>query len=239
MAASIPGRIRYLTIIFYSASDKRKLGLPLHTYVTDYQITKHDAAVAVETNCYKDRPWGNLESEGMVPRTQTKPVPSTNYRRNQKGGIPPQKTRNTCIVGDTICGNPCPIFFLQNVKLLQNFISPYTGVVYDPTRTGESETEINSNQAIGTARDHELLPFQVPHVDFSGENYSNSHDAVGSAPPPPIMTPWYRWYHTIQPDETEVAQVKKTNEAHLTWTRAYQRNHGEIIFCDIIWAFWK
>lgn len=59
----------------------------------------------------------------------------TGYRRNHKGGIPPQKTRKTCIVpfllhrtdffmlcylsnqnsvfvfqrGDKICGNPCPI----------------------------------------------------------------------------------------------------------------------------------
>lgn len=28
-------------------------------------------------------------------------------------------------------------FVLQNVKLLQQFISPHTGQVYDPTRTGE------------------------------------------------------------------------------------------------------
>lgn len=28
-------------------------------------------------------------------------------------------------------------FFLQNVKLLQQFISPHTGLVYDPTRTGK------------------------------------------------------------------------------------------------------
>lgn len=27
--------------------------------------------------------------------------------------------------------------FLQNVKLLQQFINPHTGVVYDPTRTGK------------------------------------------------------------------------------------------------------
>lgn len=63
-----------------------------------------------------------------------------------------------------------------------------------------------------------LLPFQVPHVDFSGEDYSNCHDAVGSTPPPPTITsgdPWYRWYHTIQPDETEVAKVKKTYKAYL------------------------
>nr|XP_029519699.1 28S ribosomal protein S18b, mitochondrial-like [Oncorhynchus nerka] len=118
-------------------------------------------------NCYKDRPWGYLESEEYIEHYGTSPVWS-NYRRNQKGGIPSQKTRNTCIVG-------------------------VTAVVLFPG----------------------LLPFQVPHVDFSGEDYSNSHYAVGSAPPPPTMTPWYRWYHTIQP-ETEVAQVKKSNEAHLT-----------------------
>uniref|UniRef100_A0AAZ3SQA3 Uncharacterized protein n=1 Tax=Oncorhynchus tshawytscha TaxID=74940 RepID=A0AAZ3SQA3_ONCTS len=111
----------------------------------------------------------------------------SNYRRNQKGGIPPQKTRNTCIVGlfNVMFGKQWTIAFLQNVKLLQHFISPYTGVVYDPTRTVK------------------MVSIYVPHVDFSGEDYSNSHDAVGS-------------YHTIQPTETEVAQVKKTNEAHLT-----------------------
>lgn len=27
--------------------------------------------------------------------------------------------------------------FSQNVKLLQQFINPYTGTVYDPTRTGK------------------------------------------------------------------------------------------------------
>ncbi|XP_064877114.1 small ribosomal subunit protein mS40-like [Oncorhynchus nerka] len=183
-------------------------------------------------NCYKDRPWGYLESEEYIEHYGTSPVWS-NYRRNQKGGIPSQKTRNTCIVGVTavvlyiiltnlpskytsavfnqdlsdhklfnvMFGKQWTIVFLQNVKLLQIFIRPYTGVVYDPTRT----VSIFPG----------LLPFQVPHVDFSGEDYSNSHYAVGSAPPPPTMTPWYRWYHTIQP-ETEVAQVKKSNEAHLT-----------------------
>lgn len=29
-------------------------------------------------------------------------------------------------------------FSLQNVNLLQQFICPYTGIVYDPTRTGTS-----------------------------------------------------------------------------------------------------
>ncbi|CAB1350879.1 unnamed protein product [Coregonus sp. 'balchen'] len=130
----------------------------------------------------------------MVPRTQIKPTPEyierygtspvwSDYRRNHKGGIPPQKTRKTCIVG--VCQ--------KQKKLL--------------------------NQAIGAARDHGLLPFQVPQVDFSGEDYSNSHDAVGSTPPPPTMTPWYRWYYTIQPDETEVAKLPKRLPVRL-WTQA-------------------
>ncbi|KAK6323956.1 hypothetical protein J4Q44_G00062950 [Coregonus suidteri] len=182
-----------------------------------------DAAEAVEALArYKDRPWDYLESEEYIERYGTSPVWS-DYRRNHKGGIPPQKTRKTCIRGDKICGNPCPIcrdtniiIHYQNVKLLQQFISPYTGILYDPTRTGVCQKQQKQlNQAIGAARDHGLLPFQVPHVDFSGEDYSNSHDAVGSTPPPPTMTPWYWWYHTIQPDETEVAKVKKTYKAYL------------------------
>uniref|UniRef100_A0AAZ3PW79 Uncharacterized protein n=1 Tax=Oncorhynchus tshawytscha TaxID=74940 RepID=A0AAZ3PW79_ONCTS len=101
---------------------------------------------------------GYLESEEYIEHYGISPVWS-NYRRNQKGGIPPQKTRNTCIVGVTV---QWTIAFLQNVKLLQHFISPYTGVVYDPTRTVK------------------MVSIYVPHVDFSGEDYSNSHDAVGS-----------------------------------------------------------
>uniref|UniRef100_A0A4W5PXW5 Small ribosomal subunit protein mS40 n=1 Tax=Hucho hucho TaxID=62062 RepID=A0A4W5PXW5_9TELE len=174
---------------------------------------------------YKDRPWDYLESEEYIALYGTSPVWS-DYRRNHKGGIPPQKTRKTCIRGDKKCGNPCPIcrdsnviIHYQNVKLLQQFISPNTGIVYDSTRTGVCQKQQKQlNQAIGTARDHGLLPFQVPHVDFSGEDYSNCHDAVGSTPPPPTITsgdPWYRWYHTIQPDETEVAKVKKTYKAYL------------------------
>uniref|UniRef100_A0A8C7G448 Uncharacterized protein n=1 Tax=Oncorhynchus kisutch TaxID=8019 RepID=A0A8C7G448_ONCKI len=140
--------------------------------------------------CTADRTWGYLESEEHYG---TSPVWS-NYRRNQKGGIPPQKTRNTCIVDTIIHYQVWSLTFTHGIYT-------YTIIMRDVKLD---------------AMDHWLLPFQVPHVDFSGEDYSNSHDAVGSAPLPPTMTPWYRWYHTIQPDETEVAQVKKTNEAHLT-----------------------
>ncbi|XP_029920257.1 small ribosomal subunit protein mS40 [Myripristis murdjan] len=185
----------------------------------------HDGDAAEALARYKDRPWDYLESEEYMERYGTNTV-WAGYRRNHKGGIPPQKTRKTCIRGDKISGNPCPIcrdpnviIHYQNVKLLQQFISPYTGIVYDPTRTGVCmKQQKQLNEAISTARDHGLLPFQIPYVDFSGEEYSNSHDAVGSTPPPSSLTsgdPWYKWYGNMVPDEKEVAKVKKTYKAYL------------------------
>ncbi|XP_042362020.1 28S ribosomal protein S18b, mitochondrial [Plectropomus leopardus] len=174
---------------------------------------------------YNERPWDYLESEEYIERYGTNPV-WAGYRRNHKGGIPPQKTRKTCIRGDKICGNPCPIcrdsnviIHYQNVKLLQQFISPHTGMVYDPTRTGVCiKQQKNLTEAINTARDHGLLPFQIPYVEFSGEDYSNSHDAVGSTPPPHSLRSgdtWYKWYSELTPDDSEVAKVKKTYRAYL------------------------
>uniref|UniRef100_A0A1A8KWN8 Small ribosomal subunit protein mS40 n=1 Tax=Nothobranchius kuhntae TaxID=321403 RepID=A0A1A8KWN8_NOTKU len=171
---------------------------------------------------YKDRPWDYLDSEEYVDRYGDQPV-WNGYRRNHKGGIPPQKTRKTCIRGDKICGNPCPIcrdaniiIHHQNVKLLQQFISPHTGIVYDPTRTGVCRKQQKKlNEAINTARNHGLLRFQIPHVEFSGETYSNTHDAVGSTPPPPSGETWYWWYGNIEPDPSKVAQVMKTYKNYL------------------------
>ncbi|GAA6068747.1 28S ribosomal protein S18b, mitochondrial, partial [Tachysurus ichikawai] len=57
---------------------------------------------------FRDTPWEYLESEEYIERYGSRPVWS-DYRRNHKGGIPPQKTRKTCIRGEKICGNPCPI----------------------------------------------------------------------------------------------------------------------------------
>ncbi|XP_034017240.1 28S ribosomal protein S18b, mitochondrial [Thalassophryne amazonica] len=174
---------------------------------------------------YKDAPWDYLESEEYISRYGTNPA-WTGYRRNHKGGIPPQKTRKTCIRGEKICGNPCPvcrdpniIIHHQNVKLLQQFISPHTGMVFDATQTGVCRKQQKKlNEAINLARDQGLLPFQIPHVDFSGVDYSNSHDAVGSTPPPSFMTSgetWYKWYGEITPDEEEVAKVRKLYKPYL------------------------
>ncbi|KAL7830243.1 hypothetical protein SRHO_G00313700 [Serrasalmus rhombeus] len=174
---------------------------------------------------YKDKPWEYLESEEYIERYGSKPVWS-DYRRNHKGGIPPQTTRKTCIRGDKICGNPCPIcrdpniiIHYQNVNLLQQFVSPYTGLVYDPTRTGVCiKQQKLLNKAIETARDHGLISFQLPFVDYSTEDYSNVHGAVGHTPAPPTCTsgePWYSWYGNIEPNEKELARVKKIYKAYL------------------------
>lgn len=60
------------------------------------------------------------------------------------------------------------------------------------------------------------LLFYVPFMDFSGEDYSNSHDAVGltASLQPPTST-LYHWYAEITPDEEEVASVKKKYEAYV------------------------
>ncbi|KAJ8267391.1 hypothetical protein COCON_G00125630 [Conger conger] len=185
-----------------------------------------DAIEATEIpSRYKDRPWEYLESEEYTTRYNSKLIWS-DYRRNHKGSIPPQKTRKTCIRGTKICGNPCPIcrdpniaIHYKNVKLLEQFVSPHTGIVYDPTRTGVCmKQQKQLNRAIETARDHGLLPFQVPYVEFTGEDYSNSHDAVGHTPPPPCLTSgetWYEWYGSLQPDESEVARIKKVYKDYL------------------------
>nr|XP_020480469.1 28S ribosomal protein S18b, mitochondrial [Monopterus albus] len=200
--------------------------LQSHSFCEAASLQDEDTAQAdAVVSQYKDRPWDYLESEEYIERYGTNPVWAC-YRRNHKGGIPPQKTRKTCIRGDKICGNPCPIcrdpnivVHHQNVKLLQQFISPETGMVYDPTRTGVCMKQHKKlNEAIGTAQDHGLLPFQIPYAEFSGEDYSNSHDAVGSSPPPPCLISgdaWYKWYGKITPDQNEVAKVKKMYKAYL------------------------
>lgn len=66
------------------------------------------------------------------------------YRRNHKGLIPPEKTRKMCIRGGFMStGNPCPIcrdeylvLHPENVDLLKQFISPYTGQVESYSKTG-------------------------------------------------------------------------------------------------------
>ncbi|XP_016896824.1 small ribosomal subunit protein mS40 isoform X2 [Cynoglossus semilaevis] len=173
--------------------------LPSHSFCNEASAEKA-AKPKVVTSRYKDRPWDYLESEEYIEKYGTSSV-WTGYRRNHKGGIPPQKTRKTCIRG------------VKNVKLLKQFINSETGIVYDPTRTGICMKQQKLLvKAVGTAKDHGFLTFQIPYVHFSEQDFSSSHDAVGKTPPPPSLSAgdsWYKWYGEIIPDETEVAKVKK------------------------------
>lgn len=169
--------------------------------------------------------WEYLESEEYIEKYGSQTV-WADYRRNHKGGIPPQKTRKTCIRGDKISGNPCPVcrdpkiqVDYRNVKLLEQFISTHSGVIHDPTRTGVCmKQHKNLTRAIDAARDHGLLPFLVPFVEFKMEDYSNSHGAVTKTPPPSEAGqagPWYSWYQWNQPPEKEIAKVRQVYHKYL------------------------
>nr|XP_046274425.1 28S ribosomal protein S18b, mitochondrial [Scatophagus argus] len=196
---------------------------PSYFFCNAASLQDKEAAEALSR--YKDRPWDYLESEEYIERYGINPVWG-GYKRNHKGGIPPQKTRKTCIRGSKICGNPCPIcrdpniiIHHQNVKLLEQFVNPHTGMVFDHSQTGVCmKQQKRLNEAINTAQNHGLLPFQIPYVEFSGEDYTNSHDAVGSTPPPQSLRSgdiWYKWYGEITSDGHEVAKVKNTYKAYL------------------------
>lgn len=102
------------------------------------------------------------------------------YRRNHKGGIPPRKTRKTCIRGgQVVTGNPCPIcrdeylvLHEQNTVLLKQFISPQTGAVFGYSKTGvcrkrQEELEV----CIKRAYDKGLLTFDVPFRKYDYSLY--------------------------------------------------------------------
>ncbi|CAH2066520.1 unnamed protein product, partial [Iphiclides podalirius] len=100
------------------------------------------------------------------------------YRRNHKGGIPPRKTRKSCVRGGIITtGNPCPICrdeYLvldhRNTKLLQQFISEYTGQILEPFNTGLCQKKQKELLiAIERAWDQGYLTYDIPfrHYDYS------------------------------------------------------------------------
>ncbi|XP_053234556.1 28S ribosomal protein S18b, mitochondrial [Podarcis raffonei] len=173
---------------------------------------------------FKEKPWEYFESEEYIERYGSNPV-WFGYRRNHKGQIPPQKTRKTCIRGKHICGNPCPIcrdqnLFLdyRNVRLLEQFISPHTGIAYHPTHTGICMKKYQQlTKAIQMARDSGLLSSSVPFVTFH-EDYSNRHPAVTKTPPSPALqnkTAWYEWYDWQQPPEKEIQRMRRIYKDYL------------------------
>ncbi|XP_042303286.1 28S ribosomal protein S18b, mitochondrial [Sceloporus undulatus] len=200
--------------------------LPFHLYSTEVSQDGSTEPIAFDTESrFKDKPWEYLESEEYIERYGSKPV-WFGYRRNHKGPIPPQKTRKTCIRGTHVCGNPCPIcrdqnLFLdyRNVKLLEQFICPYSGVIYHPTHTGVCMKKYKLlTKAIQQARENGLLFFSIPFVSFQYDDFSNQHPAVTKTAPSPALqskAAWYEWYEWHQPPEKEIKRIRRIYKDYL------------------------
>ncbi|XP_072936420.1 small ribosomal subunit protein mS40 [Epargyreus clarus] len=105
------------------------------------------------------------------------------YRRNHKGGIPPKKTRKSCVrKGMISTGNPCPICrdeYLvldhRNTKLLDQFVSQYTGQILDAFKTGLCQRKHKELLvAIERAWDQGYLTFDVPFREYDYTLYNKN-----------------------------------------------------------------
>ncbi|KOB74692.1 Uncharacterized protein OBRU01_08034 [Operophtera brumata] len=105
------------------------------------------------------------------------------YRRNHKGGFAPRKTRRSCVRNGVIStGNPCPICrdeYLvldhKNTKLLEQFISQYTGQILEPIKTGLCQRKNKELLvAIERAWDQGFLTYDVPFREYDYSLYNKS-----------------------------------------------------------------
>ncbi|KAM4878301.1 small ribosomal subunit protein mS40 [Sylvia borin] len=175
---------------------------------------------------YQERPWEYLDSEEYRAAYGDKPVWHS-YRRNHKGSVPPQRTRKACLRRGKPLGHLCPIcrdrnllVDFRNVKLLDQFICPHSGVIFDPIHTGICMKQHKLlSQAIAQAQDHGLLWLHVPFVPVPEEDFSNQHAAVGKTPPAPALKApgraWYPWYEWQQPPAAEVARMRRLHQGFL------------------------
>ncbi|XP_028161145.1 small ribosomal subunit protein mS40 [Ostrinia nubilalis] len=123
-----------------------------------------------------------LQSSAYKQTYGDKPV-WTLYRRNHKGGFAPRKTRKSCVRNGVIStGNPCPICrdeYLvldhKNTKLLQQFISEYTGQILDAFNTGLCQKKHKELLvAIERAWDQGYLTYDVPFREYDYSLYNKS-----------------------------------------------------------------
>ncbi|XP_004781663.1 small ribosomal subunit protein mS40 isoform X2 [Mustela lutreola] len=175
--------------------------VPLQTLCTR-SPSEEDSLSPVPITPYKNEPWKYLDSEEYQNRYGSRPI-WADYRRNHKGGIPPQRTRKTCI----------------NVKLLEQFVCAHTGVIFHAPYTGVCMKQHKKlTQAIQKARDHGLLSYHIPQVEPRDLDFSTSHGAVSATPPAPSLVsgdPWYPWYSWKQPPERELSRLRRLYQGHL------------------------
>ncbi|KAB1261446.1 28S ribosomal protein S18b; mitochondrial [Camelus dromedarius] len=198
--------------------------VPLQTLCTKAPA-EDDSLPPVSVSPYKDEPWKYLDSEEYLNRYGSRPV-WADYRRNHKGGVPPQRTRKMCIRGNKVAGNPCPIcrdqklhVDFRNVKLLEQFVCAHTGIIFHAPYTGVCMRQHkNLTKAIQKARDYGLLRYHIPQVEPRDLDFSTSHGAVSATPPAPTLVsgdPWYPWYSWKQPPERELSRLRRLYQGHL------------------------
>lgn len=105
------------------------------------------------------------------------------YRRNFKGQffVLPLLTRLTCVGEDGFLntGNPCPIcrdeyliIDYRNVKLLQQFIDPFTAQIYEPRKSSLCMVKHEELLvAIFKAKDYGTFSFHIPFRAFDYRDY--------------------------------------------------------------------
>lgn len=105
------------------------------------------------------------------------------YRRNHKNQFPGKYTRPTCINSDGFVQTsfPCPIcrdeylvIHPENVKLLEQFIDPYTGKIRPTTDHGLCNKQYRKLViAIIQAKDTGKLTYEIPDRLYDYKEYYN------------------------------------------------------------------
>ncbi|XP_074927577.1 small ribosomal subunit protein mS40 [Chelonoidis abingdonii] len=219
-ASSLPGLALFPRLFWAQAAPAAsflRLQRPLlRVFSTETDPAASAEPVAFDTESrFKEKPWEYLETEEYIEKYGDKPI-WFGYRRNHKGSIPTQKTRKTCIRGEKIVGNPCPI--CRDQKLHVDYrVKGYT--LPSPSTAGVCmKQQKRLTQAIDQARDHGLLSFHIPLVTLQGKDYTNQHQAVTKTPPAPSLqsqTSWYPWYEWQQPPEKDIARIRRMYKDYL------------------------
>uniref|UniRef100_A0A8C4MTJ5 Mitochondrial ribosomal protein S18B n=1 Tax=Equus asinus asinus TaxID=83772 RepID=A0A8C4MTJ5_EQUAS len=136
--------------------------VPCQTLCTEAP-PEEESLPPVPISPYQNEPWKYLDSEEYQNRYGSRPV-WADYRRNHKGGIPPQRTRKTCI----------------NVKLLEQFVCAHTGIIFHAPYTGL----LNYHVPLVEPRD---LDFSTSHGAVSA---TPPAPTLVSGDP---WYPWYSW----------------------------------------------
>ncbi|XP_072016108.1 uncharacterized protein [Amphiura filiformis] len=144
----------------------------------EHEITDQDVEDAIEY----------IESSEYIKSYGGNPVWS-NYRRNFKGQVPRWKTRKSCIRGQRLESNPCPIcrdrqllLHYKNVELLKQFINEDNWHIFPPQQTGLCQkTQKRLVKAVETAQNYGLLPFTMPYVEYDYDEYYAKADKEESS----------------------------------------------------------